>query len=83
MSYLDLVEDYQRNFKMTMFEKVLLAAKRAKALHMGKMPLVDSLRKDTYLALEELKEGKIALAYRDDEPPPQIRLRAEDGDDED
>jgi DNA-directed RNA polymerase subunit K/omega len=83
MSYLDLVEDYARDFKLTLFEKVLLAAKRAKALHLGKMPLVDSLRKDTYLALEELKEGKIELAYREEEKHHQIGFGAEEGDDED
>jgi DNA-directed RNA polymerase subunit K/omega len=83
MSYLELVEEYPKDYKSTLFEKVLMAAKRTKALHNGKMPLLPSIKKDTYLALEEAKHGKIALAYREEEPPQELAYVSEDGDDED
>lgn len=80
MSYLDLVEEYPREYKATLFEKVLMAAKRAKALHTGKLPLVDSFHKDTYLALEEARSNKVRLAYRVEEPPPELAYVNEDDD---
>lgn len=83
MSYLELVEEYPKDYKSTLFEKVLMAAKRAKALHNGKMPLLPSIKKDTYLALEEAKQSMIVLAYRDEEPQQAVAHAGEDGDDED
>lgn len=83
MSYLELVEEYPRDYKATLFEKVLMAAKRAKALHAGKMPLLSSLHKDTYLALEEIRNGKLNLAYREEELPQELAYVSDDGDDED
>ena len=83
MSYLELVEEYPKVYKTTLFEKVLMAAKRAKALHGGKMPLLSSLHKDTYLALEEIQNEKIRLAYREEEPPQALAyVSDEDGEDE-
>lgn len=83
MTYLELVEEYPRDYKVTLFEKVLMAAKRAKALHNGKMPLVASMRKDTYLALEEARHEMIRLAYREEELPQELAYVNEDADDED
>lgn len=67
MSYLDLVEAHTKEYKVTLFEKVIMASKRAKALHAGKTPLVDSLHKESYMALEEIRDGKVYLVYRDED----------------
>ena len=82
MSYLELVEEYPKDYKVTLFEKVLMAAKRAKSLHGGKMPLINSLHKDTYLALEEMRQNKIRLAYREEEASQELAYVSDDGDDE-
>jgi DNA-directed RNA polymerase subunit K/omega len=82
MSYLDLVEEYPKEYKVTLFEKVLMAAKRAKALHAGKMPLVNSMYKDTHLALEEIRQNKIRLAYREDEPTQELAYTRDEGEEE-
>ena len=69
MSYLDLVENYPKQPELTQFEKVLIAARRAKDLHNGgKVALVDSEHKPGYQALEELKAGIILRVYRQNEP---------------
>ena len=69
MSYLTLVEEYPKDASMTQFEKVLVAAKRAKDLHKGtRSPLVESEHKDTYVALEELKTSSIRSSYKEEEP---------------
>ena len=82
MSYLDLVESYPREYKSTLFEKVLMAAKRTKALHNGKLPLVDSLHAETYVALEEIRDKTIRLAYSDEDSPQKRDPDDDDGDDE-
>jgi DNA-directed RNA polymerase omega subunit len=84
MSYLDLVEEYPREYEMTQFEKVLVAAKRAKDLHLGKAAqLVPSEHKHPYMALEELKETAITIAYREEEPKAALPLDADDADGDD
>ncbi len=71
MSYLKLVENYPKIVEMTQFEKVLVAAKRAKDLHNGgKVPLIDTEHKPPYAALEELRDGAILRIYREEEPEP-------------
>ena len=84
MSDLDLVEDYPREYEMTQFEKVLLAAKRAKDLHVGRAAqLVPSTHKHPYMALEEIKEGAVGLEYRTEEPVAGLPGEADDGDEDD
>jgi DNA-directed RNA polymerase omega subunit len=69
MSYLALVEEYPKDPTLTQFEKVLVAAKRAKDLHKGtRSQLVESEHKDTYVALEELKTDSIHSSYKEEEP---------------
>ena len=69
MSNVTLIEEYPKDAELTQFEKVLVAAKRAKDLHKGtKVPLIETEHKDTYSALEELKVKKIHASYREDEP---------------
>lgn len=76
----DLVEEYPRDFKMTQFEKIIVAAKRAKDLHNhDKAAMVDSQRKIPYVALEELRQDEIKAIYREEE---KVELLAEDSEDE-
>ncbi len=64
----NLIEEYPREYESTQFEKVLLAAKRAKDLHNAdKAPMVLSDRKAGYVALEEILEKKIFLLYKEEE----------------
>lgn len=72
-SYLDLVENFPKFPEYTQFEKVLLAAKRAKDLHNEqKAALVeDDEHKAGYVALMEVKEGALKLAYREE---PQVEM---------
>ena len=75
-----LVEEFPREYEITQFEKIKVAARRAKDLHNAKKtPLVDSGRPAPYIALEEINVGKIRAAYKEDEPAPVI---AEDTDEE-
>jgi len=82
ISYLDLVEEYPREPVYTQFEKILMASKRAKAIHNeDKAPLVPELHKSSYLALAEIKAGFINLVYREDEPvAPKVISDDDDGD---
>jgi DNA-directed RNA polymerase omega subunit len=83
MSYLKLVENYPKQPEMTQFEKVLIAARRAKDLHNGgKVPLVDTERKPAYAALEEMREGMIRRIYREPEPVQIAPVAPEEDDDE-
>jgi DNA-directed RNA polymerase omega subunit len=83
MGYLKLVEDYRKDNALTQFEKVLVAARRAKDLHNGgKVPLVDTEHKPSYAALEELKENIILPVYRAEEATPLPPAAAEEGEDE-
>ena len=69
MSYLDLVEEFPRDNVQTQFERILVAAKRAKDLHdHDKIPLAYNHHTAPYLALQELREGKIISVYREEEP---------------
>lgn len=69
MTKLSLVEEYPKDTQLTQFEKVLVAAKRAKDLHKGtRAPVVESDHKDTYIALEELKAGATHATYKEEEP---------------
>lgn len=78
-----LVEEFPREYENTQFEKIKVAAKRAKDLHNSqKTPLVDSERTAAYVALEEYNEGKIRIIYKQEEPPPVIARDRENGEDE-
>ena len=82
MSYLDLVEEYPSEPEYTQFEKILVAARRAKDLHNDdKAPLVISHVTAGYVALRELKEGAIKAIYREEEalPPSILEDDSEDG----
>jgi DNA-directed RNA polymerase subunit K/omega len=69
MSYLDLVEEYPREIEQTQFEKILVAARRAKDLHdHDKIALSYNHYTAPYLALVELREGKITPVYREEDP---------------
>jgi DNA-directed RNA polymerase omega subunit len=83
MPNLNLVEEYPKDAQLTQFEKVLIAAKRAKDLHKGtKVPLLETEHKDTYVALEEIRADKIHSSYREDEaaelPAPAAEEEEED-----
>jgi len=80
LRFLDLVEEYPREFAMTQFEKVLVASKRAKALHAGKDQLVVSDHNPTYVALDELNQGAIRLVYKEE---PVAMIEDENGDEGD
>jgi len=80
MSDLDLVEEYPKEYTTTLFEKVLMASKRAKDLHRGQTQLVPSYHRDTYVALEEIRENAIKLEYREEAPP--AHLGHHEGDEE-
>ena len=74
-----LVETFPRDYEITQFEKVKVAAKRAKDLHnVQKTPLVDSHRKSAYVALEEFNAGMINTIYKEDDTPPMIAEEAEE-----
>jgi DNA-directed RNA polymerase subunit K/omega len=82
-SYLDLVEEYPRNPKITQFEKVLVAAHRAKDLHdHDKVELAHNHFTAAYTALEEMKEGIILSVYREEEPAALLEDDSDDGEEE-
>lgn len=75
-----LVEEFPRVYRDTQFEKIKVAAKRAKDLHNAqKSPMVNSNRTAAYVALEEYNEGAIRTVYKTEDPSPMI---AEDTDEE-
>ncbi|HEX9844506.1 MAG TPA: hypothetical protein VGC20_17235 [bacterium] len=84
MSYLELVEEFPKEPELTQFEKILVAAKRAKDLHdHDKVELVYNHFTAPYSALQELKEGIIMPVYREEEEPAaQLEDDSEDGDEE-
>lgn len=70
MSYLDLIEEFPQDPTLTQFEKILVAAKRAKDLHdEDKAQLVFNHITSPYLALQELRDGMISAVYKEEEPP--------------
>jgi len=80
----ELIEEYPRDYEQTQFEKILVTAKRAKDIHNNnKTPLVDSIRKSSYIALEEFNARKINSVYREEEIPIQIDEDNDDQEDED
>lgn len=84
MSYLELVEEFPKSPELTQFEKILVAAKRAKDLHdHDKIELVHIHFTAPYTALQELKQGMIRPVYRDEEEAAaQIEDDSEDADEE-
>ncbi len=79
----ELVEEYPREYELTQFEKIQVAAKRAKDLHnANKTPLVEVPRTAAYTALEELKEGMIRTVYREEEPIPMLAGVSEESEEE-
>ena len=83
MSYLDLIEEFPREPKITQFEKILIAARRAKDLHdHDKIELVHSHLTAPYTALQELRLGMIHAAYAPEEPPVLVEDDSEDADEE-
>ncbi len=83
MSYLELVEEFPKNPPYTQFEKILLAARRAKDLHDGdKAPLAYNHPTSPYTALQEVNEAKVLPTYREEEEEPAALLE-EEGEDAD
>jgi len=84
MSYLDLVEEFPKEPEITQFEKILVAAKRAKDLHdHDKVELVTDHFTAPYMALQELREGYIRPVYREEEQPaPMLEDDSEDAEEE-
>ncbi|MBI4084088.1 MAG: DNA-directed RNA polymerase subunit omega [Candidatus Lambdaproteobacteria bacterium] len=82
MSEPELVEEYPRDYEMTQFEKILVAAKRAKDLHGGKAPLLPSEHRFTYVALQEIGTGAIELVYRAETPQAQLEGEGDESDEE-
>lgn len=79
----ELVEEFPREFKTTQFEKIVVAAKRAKHLHNeDRAPMVLSDRKAGYVALQELKEDKIRVVYPESETVEKIGEEREETEDE-
>jgi DNA-directed RNA polymerase subunit K/omega len=65
-NFLDLVEEFPKHPEYTQFEKIIITAKRAKALHNeDKAPSFLSDHTAPYLALQELKEDRVRLVYRE------------------
>ena len=80
----ELVEEFPREYERTQFEKIKVAAKRAKDLHNSqRAALVDSNRTAPYVALEELSSGMIKIVYREEEIIPMITGEAEEAEEED
>lgn len=84
MSYLDLVEEFPREPEITQFEKIIIAARRAKDLHdHDKVELVHTQLTAPYTALGELREGMIRPTYAaEEETPVMLEDDAEDADEE-
>lgn len=83
--YLDLVEEFPKFPEYTQFEKILVAARRAKDIHdRGKMTVVEDVHHSAaYTALSELNAQRLDMVYREEEPPPLIASDDDgDGDDE-
>jgi DNA-directed RNA polymerase subunit K/omega len=70
LGYLDLVEEFPKEPGLTQFEKILVAARRAKDLHdHDKVELIHDHFTAPYIALQELREGFIRPVYREEEEP--------------
>lgn len=74
-----LAEEFPRDYEITQFEKVKIAAKRAKDLHnVKKTPLLESNHKPAYVALQEYNAGMIRTVYKEDDQPPVIAEETEE-----
>ena len=61
-----LVENYPAEYELTQFEKVLVAARRAKDLHRGDAhALLDEVGKASYIALLEFERGLVEPSEED------------------
>jgi DNA-directed RNA polymerase subunit K/omega len=80
LNYLELVEEFPKEPKLTQFEKILVAARRAKDLHdHDKVELAHNHFTAPYTSLQELKEGIILPVYREEEvPAPLLEDDSED-----
>lgn len=79
LDYLKFVEAHETHKDFNVFEKVLVATQRAKALYEEKARTWEdepekkkmrkkSLHKPTYLAILEINEGKLELTYSENQP---------------
>ena len=79
LDYLKFVESHEQNEGFNVFEKVLMATQRAKAIYEEekartaeesdkKKTKKKSPHKPTYLAILEINEGKLALTYSEKSP---------------
>ncbi len=83
MSYLDLIEEFPKNPPYTQFEKILIAARRAKDLHdEDRAPLAHDHLTAPYIALQELRDELILPSYQEDPPADLVEDESEDGDEE-
>jgi DNA-directed RNA polymerase subunit K/omega len=83
MSYLELVEEFPKNPDHTLFEKILVAARRAKDLHEeDRAPLAHNHLTAAYTALQEYKEKAILPTYRKAEPVALIEEEPEESEEE-
>jgi DNA-directed RNA polymerase subunit K/omega len=81
LNYLELVEEFPKEPKLTQFEKILVAARRAKDLHdHDKVELAHNHFTAPYTSLQELKEGIILPLYHEEEAP--AALLEDDSEDE-
>jgi DNA-directed RNA polymerase subunit K/omega len=82
--YLELVEEFPKEPKITQFEKIIVAAKRAKDLHdHDKIELAHTHFTAPYTALQELNEAIILPVYREEEEPTVlVEDDSEDADEE-
>ena len=81
----ELIEEYPTEYEVTQFEKILVAARRAKDLHNDdRAPMVFSDRKAGYVALQEIREKKITMVYWEEEEKPagMIANDSENGEEE-
>ena len=83
LTYLELVEEFPKEPKITQFEKIIVAAKRAKDLHdHDKVELAHDHFTAPYSALQELNEGMILPVYREEEPTVLLEDDSEDAEEE-
>jgi len=83
LTYLQLVEEFPKEPKITQFEKIIVAAKRAKDLHdHDKVELAHDHFTAPYAALQEMNEGMIHPVYREEEPAVLLEDDSEDAEEE-
>lgn len=78
MSEFDLVEEHPKEVGFSQFERIVLAAKRAKDIHnLNRTSLVDTHHKAAYTALLELQQGMITPVYREEVPEEELETAQE------